>query len=368
MGCVLRVVEPGPLTTVQDLGRYGYQALGVPVSGVMDPWALRALNRLVGNPDGAAGLEATLVGPTLVVEEAEAGSGEERGGDRGCAGVLVALGGAETDATADGVRVPPYRATWLPVGTRLVVGPAVAGARPLLAVAGGIDVPVVLGSRSTSLRGRFGGYQGRPLAAGDRLPVGRVADPAGLPGHDGLALQPAARPALGREVRLRVILGPQADRFTDEAIATLLAAPYRLTPESDRMGARLDGPRLIHRVGADIVSDGTTAGSIQVPESGLPIVLLADRQTTGGYAKIATVISADLPQLGQLPPGGAVRFVEVDLAGAHAALAAAEARLDAALAAAGRDGGPAVWAAAPRLLGLNLVSGVVLAGDDEPEG
>lgn len=360
MACVLRVEEPGPLTTVQDLGRYGYQALGVPVSGAMDPWALRVLNRLVGNPDGAAGLEATLVGPTLVVEANGAGE------TTGPAGVLVALGGAETDATADGMPVPPYRATWLPLGTRLVVGPAAAGARPLLAVAGGIDVPVLLGSRSTSLRGRFGGYQGRPLAAGDRLPVGPIADPAALRGRDGLALRPAARPALEREVRLRVLLGPQADRFTDEAIATFLAAPYRLTPESDRMGARLDGPRLAHRAGADIVSDGTTAGSVQVPESGLPIVLLADRQTTGGYAKIATVISTDLPKLGQLAPGGTVRFARVDLAEAHAALAAAEARLDAALAEAIRDGGPAPWAASPRLLAANLVSGVVLAGDDEP--
>ncbi len=363
MQAFLRIVEPGPLTTVQDLGRYGYQALGVPVSGAMDPWALRALNRLVGNPDGAAALEATLVGPTLVVEADET---DDAGGEASPAGVLIALGGAETDATADGVPVPPYRATWLPVGTRLVVGPVRAGARPLLAVAGGIEVPVLLGSRSTSLRGRFGGHHGRSLAAGDRLAVGAIADPGALPGRDGLSLRPSARPPLEREVRLRVILGPQADRFTDEAVATFLASTYRLTADSDRMGARLDGPRLAHRAGADVISDGTTAGSVQVPESGLPIVLLADRQTTGGYAKIATVISTDLPKLGQLAPGGTVRFTEVDLAQAHAALAEAEQRLEAALAEAVRDGGPAAWMASPRLLSLNLVSGVVAAGEDDP--
>jgi antagonist of KipI len=351
----LRVIEPGPLTTVQDLGRFGYQALGVPVAGAMDPWALRALNRLVGNVEGAAGLEATLAGPTLVVE-AETGDAP--------LGLLVALGGAEADATADGVPVPPYRATWLPAGARLAVGAARRGARPLLAVAGGIDVPPLLGSRSTSLRGGFGGHQGRPLATGDRLPVGPVEHPSALPARDGLMLPPPLRPPLEPHVTLRVVLGPQADHFTDEALATLLNEPYRLAPESDRMGARLAGPTLAHRRGADIVSDGTTAGSIQVPESGLPIILLADRPVTGGYAKIATVISSDLPKLTQLPPGGTVRFEAVDLAAAHAAEAEAEASLTRALAHLVRHEGPPPWAASPRLLATNLVSGVT-AGDAE---
>ena len=352
MAPVLRVIEPGPLTTVQDLGRYGYQSRGVPVSGVMDPVALRLLNRLVGNPDDAAGLEATLVGPTLVVEaEAEGG-------------VLVALGGAECDATADGMPVPPYRATWLPDGCRLVIGPARAGLRPILAVAGGIDVPLVLGSRSTFLRGAFGGLGGRALAPGDRVPVGVPVDPQGVSGRDGLALPPSARPPLETAVTLRVVLGPQADRFTDDAIETLRREPYRLTPESDRMGARLAGPRLAHRRGADIVSDGTTAGSIQVPESGQPIVLLADRQTTGGYTKIGTVVSADLPRLAQLVPGGEVRFQVVGLAEAYRAAREAEAALDAALARAVRLDGPPPWAASHRLLAHNLISGAVAAGEE----
>ncbi len=350
MASALRVVEAGPLTTVQDLGRYGYQSRGVPVAGAMDPFALRLLNRLLGNPDGAAALEATLVGPTVDVE-AEGG-------------LLVAVGGAECQATADGVPVAPYRATWLPSGSRLVVGPARNGLRPILAVAGGIDVPLVLGSRSTFLRGAFGGFGGRALAPGDRVPVGPPGEPEALPGRDGLAIPPAARPALEPAVTLRVVLGPQADRFTDEAIETLRREPFRLSAESDRMGARLAGPCLAHRRGADIVSDGTTAGSIQVPESGQPIVLLADRQTTGGYTKIGTVVSADLPRLAQLVPGGEVRFEVVDLAAAYRAAREAESALDAALARVARANGPAPWAASSRLLGRNLISGAVAAGEE----
>lgn len=347
----LTVLEAGPLTTVQDLGRYGFQSRGVPVAGTMDPFALRLANRLVGNPDGAAGLEATLVGPTFLVE----GDAE---------GVLVALAGAACDAAADGVPVPPYRATWLPTGTRLVLGPARRGLRPVLAVAGGIDVPLVLGSRSTFLRAAFGGLEGRALAPGDRVPVGSPADPGGLPGRDGLTVPLAVQPPLGSPITLRVVLGPQAERFTDEALATLAREPYQLTAESDRMGARLAGPRLAHRQGADIVSDGTTAGSIQVPESGLPIVLMADRQTTGGYTKVATVVSADLPRLAQLVPGGTVRFEVVDLAAAYRSAREAEAALDDALARASRVPGPAPWAASSRLLARNLISGAVAAGDD----
>ncbi len=352
MAACLRVLDPGPLTTVQDLGRYGHQARGVPVAGAMDLFALRLANRLVGNEDGAAALEATLVGPTLAVEADEEG------------GVLVALGGAECGAEADGIPVPPYRATWLPSGSRLVVGPARRGLRPLLAVAGGVDVPIVLGSRSTFLRGAFGGFDGRALAPGDRLAVGRPADREALPARDGFAIPPAGWPPLEPAVTLRVVLGPQADRFTGEALETLRREPFRLTAESDRMGARLAGPRLPHRRGADIVSDGTTAGSIQVPESGLPIVLLADRQTTGGYAKIATVVSADLPRLAQLVPGGEVRFAVVDLEAAYRSAREAEAAIEAALARAGRAPGPAPWAASARLLAANLVSGVT-AGDSE---
>jgi biotin-dependent carboxylase-like uncharacterized protein len=355
----LRVETPGPFTTVQDLGRYGFQSRGVPVSGTMDPFALRLLNRLVGNPDGAAALEATVAGPTLVVE-AGPGAGRE-------SGILVALGGAECDARAEGVPVPPYRATFVPAGARLVVGPARRGARPLLAVAGGIDVPVVLGSRSTSLWGGFGGLEGRPLAAGDRLPVGPVPDAAATAARDGLSLLEADRPALAPEATLRVVLGPQDDRFAAEALATFATEAYTLTTESNRMGARLAGPRLAHLRGADIVSDGTTAGSVQVPESGLPIVLLADRQTTGGYTKIATVVSADLPKLAQLLPGGVVRFRPVDLAAAHASARAEAEALDAALGRAVRRASPGPWAASGRLLAANLVSGVVRAGDDESQ-
>lgn len=300
----LLVVDPGLLTTVQDLGRPGYQRLGIPPSGPMDRAAFVLANRLVGNPDGAAGLECTIRGPRLEVRR----------------DAMVAVTGAEMGLTVNGGDAPSWTAVRVRAGDVLAFRMATAGCRAYLAVAGGVDTPPVLGSRGTYLRGRLGGLEGRALQKGDVLPIGA----AGAPGEvaEGRAVSPARRPAYPAEVECRVVLGPQADRFTADGIAAFLGDGYEVTPQADRMGYRLKGPPIEHARGHDIVSDGIPLGGIQVPGEGQPIVLLVDRQTTGGYTKIATVISVDIGRIGQTRPGQRVRFRQVTLAEAHAALVA----------------------------------------------
>jgi antagonist of KipI len=305
----LFVVDPGLLTTVQDLGRFGYQRVGIPPSGPMDRTAFVVANRLVGNPDGAAALEMTIKGPRL----------EARGE------ALVAVAGAEMAFSVNGAPAPGWTAVRVHPGDVLGFRMASAGCRAYLAVAGGIDVPPALGSRATYLRGRLGGLGGRALQKGDALPVGPWR--AGR-GRAGRTVPPARRPGYPAEVECRVILGPQDDRFTPEGIAAFLEGPYEVTPHADRMGYRLKGPPIAHARGHDIVSDGIPLGGIQVPGEGQPIVLLADRQTTGGYTKIATVISVDIGRIGQTRPGQRVRFRRATLAEAHAALAAEAAWLE----------------------------------------
>ena len=292
----ITIVRPGMLTTVQDLGRWGQQHLGVPVAGPMDWYSHRLANRLVGNAEQAAALEITLLGPELVAD-----------GDLTCA-----LAGGAFDISCGGAPAPHHAPFRLPRGERLVVRGRSAGARATLAVAGGIDVPQVLGSRSTSLLSRLGPFGGRPLVAGDVLPVGspqHSAPPGG---------QPLPLPAGG--ARLRVVMGPHDHRFTDASRRTFLSSRYVITPDSNRMGYRLDGAVLAQSGGGDMLSDATPVGSLQVPPSGLPILLMADRQTTGGYPKIATVITADLPLAGQLAPGDWIEFAECSRRGAVDAL------------------------------------------------
>jgi biotin-dependent carboxylase-like uncharacterized protein len=219
--------------------------------------------------------------------------------------------GAEAPVTVNDVPAPQWTTLRLAAGDTLRVGAARAGVRVYIAVGGGVDVPVALGSRATYLRGRLGGLEGRALRRDDVLPVG-AATPA-----PARRVRPAAVPAWTGDVALRVVLGPQADRFTDEGIATFLGEPYEMLPQSDRMGARLRGPRIAHTRGHDIVSDGIALGAIQVPGDGQPIVLLVDRQSTGGYTKIATVCSFDIDRLAQLKPGQRVRFAAVAVAEAH---------------------------------------------------
>ncbi len=279
------------------------------MSGALDAFALRAANLLAGNDDGDAGLEMTVLGPRV----------------RFGADTWFAIAGADLAPMLDGQAVPNWRRVRAPEGSVLSFQGARDGMRAYLAVAGGIDVPRLMGSRSTYLKGEFGGLGGRPLRAGDEL------ETLGGPGEDGLddVELPGSFtiPEYGHDHRIRVVLGPQSGAFTDEGVETLLGSEYKVSVQSDRMGYRLDGPAIEHISGPDIVSDGTSLGAVQVPGNGLPIVLLADRGTTGGYAKIATVVSVDIGRLAQAMPGDAIRFEEVSVAEAHAIFAEQEAAL-----------------------------------------
>lgn len=293
------------LTTIQDLGRWGYQASGVPVAGPMDGYSHRLANQLVGNSESAAALEITLLGPELRID-----------GD-----LLCAVAGAEFAVFVGGHAVRhtcPFR---VPNGATIRFGQRRSGARATLAVRGGVAVAPVFGSRSTSLLSHIGPFDGRPLAAGDVLPVGeerRFDDQA-------WSAYPMVMPRGG--AMLRVITGPHEGMFTTEGLETFFSKRYTISPVSNRTGYRLDGPPISHAGPADILSDATPFGSVQVPRSGQPILLMADRQTTGGYPKIATVITADLPTAGQLAPGDWIEFVPCTRAAALDALRLQERRL-----------------------------------------
>jgi antagonist of KipI len=301
---VVCVIKPGMLTTVQDTGRWGFQSRGVPVAGPMDPVSHRLANALVGNHVDAATLEVTLLGPELEFED-------ER---------LVAVCGAEFALTLDGRATPSNAPFIVAAGSHLRFGARGRGARAYVAVSGGIAVPPTLGSRATHLVSSMGGVGGRPLIAGDRLPLG---DPARTPGMV-LAPQTATVALPERHARIRILAGPQADYFSADALEVLQSAPYTIAQNSDRMGFRLEGPRLVHARGADIISDATPLGVLQVPASGQPILLMADRQTTGGYPKIATVIAADIAVAGQLGPSDTITFAVCTPGEAMAALIAQE--------------------------------------------
>ncbi|HEY1260280.1 MAG TPA: biotin-dependent carboxyltransferase family protein [Stellaceae bacterium] len=287
----LRVLSPGLCTNVQDLGRFGWQALGVPVSGALDGAALRLANALVGNPLGMPVLEILWSGPTFEIVA-----------DR----VRLALAGAGADLSVGGsATVPAWQSCVLTRGEMFRITLGRQSASACLAIEGGVAVPPVLGSASTYLRAGLGGFEGRALRRGDIVPIA-IENPA----ERAESRLPAPPPA-DTDQPIRVVLGPQQEYFTDDAVATLLEAEFRISQSADRMGMRLDGPTLHHRLGWDIVSDAIATGAIQVPGSGQPILLLADHQTTGGYPKIATVISADLPVVGRRRPGDRIRFTAV---------------------------------------------------------
>ncbi len=339
MSGALHVIEPGLHTTVQDLGRIGYQRLGLPVSGALDSVALRIANILVGNAPGIAGLEVLFAGPTL---EVRADS------------VRLAVAGGSAAIEVLGTptyRSAPLQSVRLLRGQQFRIGATGASAVAYLALAGGFALPAFLGSLATYERASLGGLEGRALKTGDLLPLA-------VPAAEARAEQMLPGFELAPPTRVRVVLGPQDDYFTPAAVSCFLSSPYRVGREADRMGMRLDGPVLAHAKGYNIVSDGIAPGAIQVPGSGLPIMLLADRQTTGGYPKIATVISADLPAIGRLGPGAQLAFEALSIAEAVAArqaletrLAALPGRLQAVQAGVGLD--------ERQLFEANLVSGVV---------
>jgi antagonist of KipI len=304
----LLVISPGLLTTVQDLGRWGYQSSGVPVAGPMDPYAHRFANTLVGNAADAAALEITLAGPVLQCDD-------ER---------LAAVAGAEFELMVDERPVPMHTAVALRPRARLAFGRRRRGARAYLALSGGIDVPRVLGSRATHLASTMGGHHGRMVRAGDRLPLGPAPSRPAHYGHpDTIETRVPAEAAAG-QARLRILPSHKQEWFAADALDRLQESAYTIDARSDRMGFRLVGPPVARVSAAEMISDATVMGALQVPLSGEPILLMADRQTTGGYPTIATVISADLGVAGQLAPGDSVSFTVCSRAEAFSALIARE--------------------------------------------
>ena len=296
----ITVLNPGLLTTVQDQGRIGYQQFGVSVSGVMDPRSAALANILVGNDEKEAVLECTMMGPHLQFNQAN----------------CIAITGGDLMPTLDGKPIPNYTAVKVEAGQVLKFTMPKTGCRAFIAFAGGLDIPEVMGSRSTYMKAKIGGVEGRKLAKGDV--IGFRAPKAELKNMNFRSMASEFVPR--KEYTVRVVLGPQDDYFTDAGIETFLTQVYSVTAEFDRMGCRLEGAVIQHKDGGDIISDGIAFGAIQVPSSGQPIIMLGDRQTTGGYTKIANVISADFRILAQLKQGDKVRFEKVSVKAAQDAL------------------------------------------------
>jgi len=307
---MITVLKPGLLTTVQDLGRPGYQQYGVVVGGALDSFAARVANLIVGNADGAAVVELAQTGPELRFEQDS----------------LVAWCGADFDARIGNQPLAQDRATFVAGGESVTFGLARSGLRAWLAVAGGIDVPLVLGSRSTYRRAGIGGHEGRPLAAGDILKLGGPSERANQTIG---ALRVAGRRAANWTVRpgtlgrsgpggtVRAVRGPEWAWFNPAAQHLIFAAEWLATKESDRMGVRLHGPSLMLAKPREMISSAVNTGVVQVPGDGQPIVLLPSRQSVGGYPRLAAVVAADIGKIAQLRPGDKVRFQEVTLPAAH---------------------------------------------------
>jgi allophanate hydrolase len=291
----LKIIAPGPHTTVQGTRRVGYQDVGVPASGPLDVVSLRLANALVGNTPGTPTLEMLLQGPLCEVL-----ADSVRVALVGCsAGIEVRSGNARV--------IPAGRSVRIMRGEVLRIGPLIDSTCAYLAIEGGLDIAPVLGSASTYVRGAIGGIQGRRLQKGDTVPLMRAVTEV-------RAERELPEPLdLAFDQPVRVVLGPQRDYFTEHGVKSFLSSVYTVSPQADRMGFRLDGPTIEHAKDYNIVSDGVVSGSIQVPGSGRPIILMMDNQTTGGYPKIATVISADLPVVGRRRPGRTIRFTAVEV-------------------------------------------------------
>jgi antagonist of KipI len=299
---LIEVRAPGLLTTVQDLGREGFGPMGVSPSGAADPVALRIGNRLVGNAEGAAGLEMTLLGGTFVFPER----------------AVVALTGANFGGTLDNGSMEMWSSLEVQPGQTLRMGPTRAGARCYLCVKGGIDVKLFLGSASTHLLSGLGGFEGRALRKGDVLRI-RAAN-GGFRTFRKTKVAGRALEKLSPHRVLRVTAGPQSDWFTEEVQKVFYGNTFRVAEESNRMGLRLEGAAISTPFGGEMISEGVSLGAVQITASGLPIILFVEQQTTGGYPKIANVISADLSSLGQLRPRDEIRFERVELDTARALL------------------------------------------------
>lgn len=286
----MTILSPGPLSTIQDEGRFGCLDTGFSPGGAMDSESMKLANLLAGNAPGVGVIEMTMVGISAKF-------------DCDC---VIALTGADMAPKINGALIELYAAVSVKAGDTLTMGTAKRGMRSYLAVAGGFDIPVIMGSQSTNLKCGLGGFQGRKLQKGDELPLNQNGSLAGM---EHRKIPP--RNVYPDEITLRVIPGPQDDYFTDRGMETFLGTAYTVSDKSDRMGIRLTGEKIENKNGVDIISDGVTTGSVQIPASGTPIIMMADRQTTGGYAKIATVIAEDLKAATQARPGTVVRFARV---------------------------------------------------------
>lgn len=284
----IRILKGGMLTTVQDLGRTGYQSQGFSVAGVMDVRSFKIANLLLDNPENEAVLEFTLIGPTLEFTSA----------------TIIAITGGDFQPTINGEPAPMYTAIYMNKGDILKFGSAKTGSRGYIAFSSYLDIPVVMGSRCTNMKSRIGGFKGRKLQAGDYMNF-RIKRRY-LPFFLSRKLEPDHFEQ--DQATLRVIMGPQDSKFSKQGIETFLNTEYTVTSEFDRMGCRLDGAFIAPKESSDIISDGIAFGSVQVPSHGKPIILLSDRQTTGGYAKIATVASVDIPKLVQRKTDHKIRF------------------------------------------------------------
>jgi allophanate hydrolase len=341
MSAALKVVRPGLFDTVQDLGRTGYMALGMPTAGAMDRIGLALANALAGNAASTAGLEIGVMGPDLLVEADS---------------VRIALAGPLSPSLIESEGATPRpldsdRSHLLKRGQVLRVGMVDGASTAYLVVAGGFAIPPFMGSLATYARAGIGGFEGRKLAAGDSLPLALDAAPTGDEHKLGGPFDYGSGP-------IRIVWGPQDDYFSEAGRTTFVTSEYRVSKEADRMGIRFEGPTIEHSKGADIISDGIGPGAIQVPGAGLPIVLLADRQTVGGYSKIATVASVDLPRLGRLLPGRTVRFAAVTVEEAEALRREQETRLARAVASL-QVARPPGGIDLVRLYEENLIDGVV---------
>jgi antagonist of KipI len=303
---LIEVRAPGLLTTVQDFGREGFGPMGVSASGAADPVALRVGNRLVGNAEGAAGLEMTLIGGSFLFPER----------------TVVALAGSDFGATLDDKCFEMWSSIEVQPGQTLRMGPTRSGARCYLCVRGGIDVKLFLGSASTHLLSGLGGFEGRALRKGDVLKIGSAGGTFRTFRKASVAAKAMAY--LAPRKILRVTAGPQSDWFSPESQKAFYTGSYSVAEESNRMGLRLEGAAIAAARSGEMISEGVSLGGVQIPASGLPIILFVEQQTTGGYPKIANVISADLASLGQLKPRDEIRFVPAELETARTLLAEQE--------------------------------------------
>lgn len=319
---MITVMKPGLQDTIQDMGRYGYQKFGVIVGGVMDPFSHRTANLLVGNGGQEATLEMTLVGPRLLFEQ----------------DVVIAICGGDLQPTIGKISVPMWKPVYIRKGSELKFGAALAGSRSYLAVAGGFNVPIVLNSRSTYVKAGLGGFEGRPLKKGDVLLNNNPTDASvsikkkleiGTDIFHAPDWQIASKllPKLSKRYEIRVMRGRQYVLFDEPSQSRFWNEPFTVSSLSDRMGYRLNGPKLQLKKPSELISEAVTFGSIQVPSDGNPIILAADRQTTGGYPKIGQISSINFTKLAQAKAGDELSFTEVTIAQSHQIIAVQEANL-----------------------------------------